>query len=148
MIGGILGPLRVEKMDNGHDWIVLESFRYYLQWPVPPNQPPLFVDVPAGFVTDFGSIPAIVPPLVVDRFGKMGKAFVIHDKLYRAPVIRVGDITAKPITRVQADGIMDAAGAASGASWWERKVSLSGVRIGGWKPWNRYRTEERDGLGV
>lgn len=143
MIGGILGPLRVEKLDDGKHWMVLESFRYYLVWPAP-DVDPEFVDVPAGFVTDFGSIPLIVPPLFVDRVGKMGKAFVIHDKLYRAPVIRLGDRTAVPIDRGQCDRIMRDVGEATKAPWRERQLSYAGVRMGGFVPWNRYRNEERE----
>lgn len=147
MIGGILGPLRVEKLDDGLRWMVLESFRYYLAWPI--TEPdPLFVDVPAGFITDFGSIPPIVPPLLCNRTGKMGKAFVVHDKLYRAPVLRVGDRTAIPIDRSQCDAIMRDAGNACGAPGREIAIAYSGVRLGGWQSWNRYRHEERDGLGT
>ena len=142
MIGGILGPLRVEHV-NGRDWLVLESFRYYLAWP--PRANGEYVDVAAGFVTDFGSVPALVPPLLVNRTGKCGKAFVVHDRLYQAPVVRCAD-RVRIIGRGEADAIMKAAARASNAPGYEIALAWSGVRAGGWVPWNRYRREDRQGV--
>lgn len=76
-------PLEVEY-ENGRIWKVTAEFDYALSWLDLPNradptQP--IIRVPAGFTTDFASIPrefwAILPPT-----GKYGKAAVIHDYLY------------------------------------------------------------------
>ena len=87
--------------------------------------------VPAGFVTDFASIPR---PLWW-RYPKSGiwnKAAVLHDHLY----------VVNGLTRAEADDLFREAMEACGVNWWTRNVFFRAVRIGGWKPWNAYRAEE------
>lgn len=139
MMGGILGPLRVEKLDDGRTWMVLESFRYYLEWPATADG--LFVDVPASFLTDFASVPALGKPFI-DPVGKIGKAAVVHDKLYQAPVINAGGKTSYPLSRAQCDQVFRDAMQACGVGWLERQTAWLAVRAGGWVPWNRYRKED------
>jgi hypothetical protein len=138
---GILGRLIVEKLDDGRLWCVDRSFRYYLTWP-PPEIDPEFVDVAVGFITDFGSVPRI-GRFLIDPVGKGGKPFVVHDKLYRAPVVRVGDRTARAITRAECDQILRDAMKAAGVNLAERDLVYRMVRLGGAASWNRYRQEER-----
>jgi hypothetical protein len=68
-------PLQVE-FEGPNTWKVIEEFDYFLVWGQPET-----IRVPAGFVTDFASIPRIfwniLPPT-----GKYGKAAVVHDYLY------------------------------------------------------------------
>jgi hypothetical protein len=65
-------------LDDGRNWQVDEPFLYR----VGSETSNEFIIVPAGFITDFASIPQIfwniLPP-----WGVYGKAAVIHDKLYR-----------------------------------------------------------------
>lgn len=80
------------------------------------------IDVPAGFVTDFASIPralwVVLPPT-----GGYGKAAVVHDAIYRTPSL--------PFTRGQADGIFRDAMADLGVGWFTRQTMWLGVRAGG-----------------
>lgn len=84
--------------------------------------------VPKGFKTDFASIPRglwnILPPI-----GSYDKAAVLHDFLYQT----------NGVTRKQADDVLLEAMTVSGTSKWVRWAIYSGVRIGGWVVWNRYR---------
>lgn len=107
-------PLDVEYLD-GHLWRLLSSFTYgsvILQ---------RVLEISAGFLTDFASIPrvlwSIMPPT-----GTYGKAAVVHDFLYRSAAI---------CTRAQADAVLMEAMTELGVGWWTRQVIYRGVRIGG-----------------
>lgn len=92
----------------------------------------LRVEVPAGFVTDFNSVPRglwnFFPPWEYPEAG------VVHDALYREPGL---------MTRGQVDDIHNRIMEIEGASWWLRRGARLGLRLGGWKPWGKYRTAER-----
>lgn len=87
--------------------------------------------VPKGFETDLASIPRlfwrVLPPI-----GRYDKPAVIHDWLYRH----------NGLTRLQADQVLLEAMTAEGVPEWQRTLIFYAVRVGGWKPWNRYRTKE------
>lgn len=118
--------LDVTPMDDGRNWQVLQNFYYrtdVMLW-VDPVTKTLRRDrivVPAGFITDFASIPRvlwnILPPT-----GKYTKAAVLHDWLYR---------TTNLATRKQADDVLLEAMKVCGVSWWQRVAIYSGVRVGG-----------------
>lgn len=91
--------------------------------------------VPAGFVTDFASIPRLAQWLVT-KLGRQNKAAVIHDWLYVAQVTN----------RKDADGIFLRIMREDGVSLWKRRVCYRAVRIGGWAAWNasaRRKARER-----
>jgi hypothetical protein len=78
------------------------------------------ITVPAGFVTDFASVPRI--PLVYDGLGDLfQRAAVVHDKLY----------STGEVTRDIADQVLLEAMALDGVSWVKRKLVYAGVRVGG-----------------
>lgn len=82
----------------------------------------VFITVPAGFETDFESVPRIpVAFLLTAKFGE--RAAVLHDYMYK---------TGK-LPRAQADAIYRAALAADDVAWWRRWAMWAGVRVGGWK---------------
>ena len=89
--------------------------------------------VPAGFPTDFASIPRglwnILPPI-----GKYDAAAVCHDKLYRD-----GAFDGRPIDRGDADKTLREATDVLGVNRIQRWMIYAGLRIGGWVVWNRYR---------
>src|SRR5678810_817023 len=61
------------------------------------------IEVPAGFCTDFASIPRIVWPVIPPR-GRFNRAAFVHDLLYRyAPV---DPRTKRACTRARADAIL------------------------------------------
>lgn len=69
-------PLVLSPSDSGQEWTLDSAFSY--------DSSVGTLTVPAGFVTDFASVPRlfwnILPP-----FGRYGKAAIVHDYLYRTP---------------------------------------------------------------
>lgn len=90
------------------------------------------ITVPAGFKTDLASIPKILwnilPPV-----GRYDAAAVVHDYLYQH----------NGVTRAEADAVLREAMEVLGVRWSQRWAIYAGVRVGGWKTWNRYRRQER-----
>src|SRR5687767_7770057 len=98
--------------------------RFYMTLPLVYRDTEIDLIVPAGFITDFHSVPRglwnLFPPW------RFPEAAVIHDYLYRHP----GD---RP--RAQCDGIYRRVLDISGSPLWQRQGMWMGVRFGGWKPW-------------
>jgi len=69
--------LIVSPLPDGKHWVVRKPFTYYIG----EENSDSFVIVPAGFITDFASVPRIFWRLV-PRWGKYGTAAVLHDYLY------------------------------------------------------------------
>lgn len=91
------------------------------------------IEVPAGFVTDFASVPRI--PFAYWLAGGIGDAAaVLHDFLYRR-----GDLF-PDVTRQGADRVFLEALAASGVAQWRRELMYLAVRIWGFWAW-------RNGIG-
>lgn len=71
-------PLKVEVLDNGKEYRILETFTYYKT-----NQKHIKIKVEKDFITDFASVPRIFwifyPP-----FGTYTKPAVLHDRLCEA----------------------------------------------------------------
>lgn len=116
-MGSFEKPLRLTYID-GRDWEVYEAFTYTT---TVTGQPTTIV-VPAGTPVDFASIPRffwrVLPPV-----GKYGKAAVVHDAIYRDPLM--------PFTREQADQIFLDGMADLGVPWPTRKVMYRAVRMFG-----------------
>ena len=129
-------PLRVEYLD-GRKWRLLESFTYFDPTfrydDDPPGVSGEFIDVQAGFVTDFASIPralwAVLPPT-----GEYGKAAVIHDWLYYR-----GHVGVQPITRRYADKIFRQAMLELGVAAHRRWLMWSAVRTFAGFLWAKHR---------
>lgn len=116
--------LRVEKMHNG-EWKLLDPLTFCSA----------IVDrvitVPAGFTTDFASVPRI--PLAFLLTGDTAhEAAVVHDWLY---VTGIYD-------RATADAIFREAMAAMGEPVVKNWLMWAGVRLGGWVPWSRHNHSE------
>ena len=95
--------------------------------------------VPAGFVTDFASVPRIFwrligPPTGYGRDAAYGKAAVIHDFLYFTPGTR---------SRQDCDDVFLEAMTDLGVSKARRTLMHLAVRVGGGWPWRRYRQQEQ-----
>lgn len=138
-------PLIVEKLDDGRCWRIVQEFTYRLG----ALDGPEHIDVPAGFITDFASVPRglwnLFPPT-----GKFGKAAVIHDYLYQNgdilwdytitpndgsdPVTVEKPVVPKP-TRGEADRILLEAMTALGVNAVTKRLVYWGVRIGGHWAW-------------
>lgn len=105
---------------------------------------PEFVCVEAGFVTDFGSIPRLLWGVRgLSPFGRLRRAYAVHDQLYQQPVIHIRAGGHRACTRKEADRILLEACAVLGATWLNRRVIYRGVRLWGWVAWWRYRRAER-----
>ena len=89
-------PLEIEYID-GRKWRVTAEFDYYLDWN---NLASRKITVPAGFVTDFASIPRAFWD-ILPHTGLYGKAAVIHDYLY----VQGGKVPPDQFTKKQADRI-------------------------------------------
>jgi len=83
------------------------------------------ITVPAGFITDFASVPRF-PSFIFSVFGDIAaEATTVHDYLY--------DMTPKILGRKMSDEILREAALASGTPHWKAMGLYLGVRIAGWK---------------
>lgn len=117
-------PIRIETLDDGYRWKLLEAFVYHVGELGGPDN----IIVPAGFVTDMGSVPRIFWG-IVDPWGKASKAFLIHDWLYET----------KERSRLVSDAILLEGMEVLGVNWFKRWLIYHGVRAGGWMAWNKKR---------
>jgi hypothetical protein len=83
------------------------------------------LEVPAGFVTDWASVPRL-PFAYMVAGGKARGAAVVHDFLY----------TTKICNRATADAVFREAMAVTGQPWWRRQLMWAGVRLFGWIPYD------------
>ena len=84
------------------------------------------IEVPAGFVTDFASVPRL-PFLFTLLGGKAHEAAVVHDYLYEKQKYR----------RITSDRIFREAAKVCGCTKWECTFLYLGVRLGGWFAWRK-----------
>ena len=115
-----LTPLDVRVQPSGKTFKLLYPFTY--RWGK------THIQVPAGFETDFASIPRFARVLI-PKLGKYNKAAVVHDYLYQSDK--------SPLTRKQADkcfldGMRDL-----GVAKWKRTLMYWAVRIGGFLAWKK-----------
>lgn len=116
--------LRVEELeDNSADgrgtWQLLTLLAYKSD-----VADTIFV-VPAGFITDFASVPRI-PIAYLLTGGTAHAAAVVHDFLY----------TNHEVPRAMADAVFREAIIASGGPSWRAWMMWAGVRIGGGGSWD------------
>ena len=129
--GSFSGPLRLEKVDNQRLWLLLEPLTY---WPLAAEA----VMVPAGFLTDGASVPRLLWALYPPFGGEYDRAAVVHDYLYRFAELYHGNDHGH-ISRGQADDLMLEMMEVDGFRPSGRRTVWSGVRVGGWVSWRRYR---------
>ena len=119
-------PLTVTKQASGL-WKVARTFRYYVKEIGGSD----FVEVPAGFSTDFASVPRglwnLFPP-----DGPWTQAAVLHDALYSMQ----GDIPkGRARSRKECDDIFRESMQVLGVPLWKRYTIYYAVRSFGWIPW-------------
>lgn len=125
------------EQENGRESLeVVEPFEFGLDGPNDSTQ----VCIEKGFRTDLASVPfpfsMIIPPL-----GRYSKAAIVHDKLYALGQLHTKDGLI-PIPRKMADDIFRKAMRVTGVPKWQEVVIYYGVRLGGKRPWKRYRNNE------
>jgi len=89
----------------------------------------IVITVPAGFVTDFASVPRGLWN-IVPRWGRHGEAAVLHDYLYDIGVY----------TRKECDKIFLVAMKECRAK--KARIIWAGVRMGGWLAWRNHRKKD------
>ena len=115
-------PLIVTPMLDGRKWKLFRSFAYHIGSKYSGNK----ITVPAGFITDFASVPWILWTFL-PSWGKYGKAAVVHDYLYQT----------HNQTRFMADAIFYEAMVVGGTAKWKAKMMYYGVRLFGWLAWKQ-----------
>ena len=118
----------VQPFGDGAYWVVAKPFTYRI------GDTAHEITVPAGFVTDFASIPFIFRA-VLSPTGPPGRAAIVHDFLYWQ----------QSCTRPQADRILLLAMIESRVSAVTRQAVYRAVRFGGGTAWDSNRQERRDG---
>jgi hypothetical protein len=121
--------LVVSPLADGRTWYLWKEFGY----DVGREGSGETIHVPAGFLTDFASIPR---PLwaILPRWGKYGNAAVLHDYLYWV----------QTYPRKRADEIFLEAMAVLQVPWLTRKVMYRSVRLfGGIAWWSNRRLRKR-----
>jgi hypothetical protein len=120
--------VRVSPFADGDYWFLIADLHYELR------DTGAIVTVPAGFVTDFASIPrpfwSILP-----KWGKYGPPSVVHDFLYWD----------QRCSRLQADRIMALAMRESGVGNGYLRVIYAALRVGGWFAWKANAKARREG---
>ena len=120
-----LTKLRVEEIDDGR-WRLLSKLVYV-------SSLAGVIEVPAGFETDFASVPRV--PVAYWLFGDVAhEAAVIHDFLYSTGAV----------PRAMADGVLLEAMEITGIPHWRRLPIYWAVRMGGASHYTtKQLTEER-----
>jgi len=110
--------LTLTPLSDGRHWRTDKSFAYYLEGS-DEN-----IVVPAGFVTDFASVPRffwrILPP-----WGRYGPAAIVHDWLYHT----------QQYSRKRCDEIFLEAMRVLEVGWLTRRCMYRAVRLFGRKAW-------------
>jgi len=120
-------PARLQSLESGRQlYEVREAFRY---------ASPAFgeIEVPAGFVTDFASIPRAVWSYLSPEDPVILYPSVIHDFLYTKPP--GGGAFGRAISRADADAVLREAMLASGARSTQAWVVFRSVRLFGGSHW-------------
>jgi len=122
---GFNDSLQVEVLPGGRCVRLINSFKVTLAVG-------RMITVPAGFETDFASVPRlfwrIIPP-----WGRYSSAAVVHDYLYATA----------SVTRYEADRIFLDLMKRLGVPFWKRRLMYRAVRLGGWASWKRFRSQNR-----
>lgn len=118
--------LRVQKLPNGR-WLLIQNLTFY-------DVPGLGnVTVPAGFDTDFASVPRL--PFMFWFLGdRADYAAVLHDWLYR---------TANA-TRREADRAFLWAAEMEGVGRISRWTMWAGLRVGGWTSYDQRHKDNKE----
>lgn len=110
-----------------------DGYRFQLDEPltyaVGDEASPEKITVPAGFITDFASVPRVIQIFLPQSIGR--RAAILHDYLYHTH----GE--GGRYTRREADGIFLEALKVLDVPWYQRFPLFWGVRIGGWVPWSK-----------
>jgi hypothetical protein len=122
-------PVPVTLFIDGNNCLLNEQLEYH------PEGTTNVIVVPAGFVTDFASIPRAFYSVYLPT-GRYQWAAVVHDYLYWE----------QTTTREEADKVLLHAMTESGVSSINRKIIYDAVRLGGGAAWDNNRKEKTAGF--
>lgn len=116
---------------NGHRFELTSPFIIYI------GNKDLHIDltIPAGFWTDFASIPKAIQNILSPLDSHL-RAAVLHDYLYYKQVLNY-----KPITRAFADKLFLDGMKTCGTGKIKRYTMYYAVRSFGWITWNKYKND-------
>jgi hypothetical protein len=117
---------KIEMLEDGRSFLLLEPYEYYLTEPGGET-----ITVPAGYVTDFASVPKLFWTFGIDPFGKPARAALIHDFLYSY----AGSCKTPPYTKKEADRIFYDAMGVLGVNGFKRWIMWKAVQAGGKGAW-------------
>lgn len=134
---GVVDDIIVKAVGDDR-WQLMEPFDWY------------GITVPAGFITDFASIPRPFRNWI-NPVGRIKPAALVHDYLYhlKGHYIDATD-TEFNYSRKAVDDIFLAIMKRVGVSWTKRRAAYTAVRLFGWHWWNRtddQGTGRRDATG-
>ena len=124
-----IGEPKLQPSSNGHKFELIDVWNVFL------NQKMLTIDM--GFWTDLASTGWLSP------LNESLKAAVLHDYLYYKQVYRT-----RPLKRKDADLFFLQAMIECKFNKFLAYSYYYGVRIGGWKPWNKYKNDRIKNKGV
>lgn len=114
-------------------WVVRSPLPYH----VGAEDSDVVVTVPAGFVTDFASIPRLFWRFEAPA-GRALKASVVHDFLYdRQGVVETAPCRLERFSRAECDGVFLEAMGVVGVPRWKALILWAAVRAFGWIGWGR-----------
>lgn len=125
--------LIVSPLPNGKTWVLRRDFSY----DVGEENSGETIQVPAGFITDFASVPRVLWVLF-PRWGKYGNAAVVHDYLYW---MQQDEYRRKRADEIFLEGMRDALGVGAMKAY---TLYLS-VRAGGWAAWKKNKEDKQNG---
>jgi len=117
-------PLIVSPMKGCRMWKLIEPFEYY----VGSENSKETIVIPAGFITDFASIPRFFWSLIGHPVGEYAAAAVLHDYLYSCQ----GVIPERVYSRKRCDQIFLEAMGVLGVGLIKRSLMYASVRSLGW----------------
>lgn len=125
-------PPSVPVYPDAHNryWVLLEDMRYRI------GDTNDYIVVPAGFVTDYASIPRGLWSFGLAPHGPYSRAALIHDYLYWS----------QGCTKDQADNLLLIAMKESHVGDFDELVVFKGVQIGGQPSWNANARERQGGM--
>lgn len=132
--------LEVSPLPDGRHWRLIRSFTYAIGHEDSID----IITVPAGFITDFTSSPFIFWPFI-PKWGKYGKAAIVHDYLYQFLRWMLEQPQYKPLfdhfdyardnPRKFADDIFKEAMQVLDVAPWRVFLMYYGIRAFGWLAW-------------
>lgn len=125
-------PLIVSPLLDGRTWRLYRSFTYrYKSCAGLVN-----INIPAGFSTDFASVPRIFWT-IISPWGKFGKAAVLHDYLYRNHQVKIAKQISLSFSRKEVDTIFLYTMRHCGTSPVKAKIMYWAVRVFGRWSWKK-----------